>query len=90
MNSTFLPVAEWRDVTPERFRQEILPSGQPALLRGHVSAWPAVGPGRESPLGMANYLRGVDSSLTAARAGDAQLSRAVADGAALRALKRRY
>jgi hypothetical protein len=65
MNSISAPVAEWRDVTPEIFRQEILPSGQPAVLRGHVSAWPAVRPGRESPLAMANYLRGFDSGVEA-------------------------
>ena len=65
MNSTFTSVAEWRDVTPERFRQEILPSGQPALLRGHVAAWPAVHAGRESPAVMARYLQTVDTGVHA-------------------------
>ena len=60
MTSTSLPVAEFRDVTPERFQQEILPSSQPALLRGHVAGWPAVRAGRESPAAMARYLRGFD------------------------------
>ena len=65
MNSTFVPVAEWRDVTPELFKREILPSGQPAVLRGHVSSWPAVRAGRESPAAMAQYLRGVDTGVHA-------------------------
>jgi hypothetical protein len=65
MTSTAASVAEWRDVTPERFREEILPSGQPALLRGHVAAWPAVHAGRESPAAMARYLRAVDSGVHA-------------------------
>jgi hypothetical protein len=65
MNPSSVPVAEWHDVTPERFRQEILPAGKPALLRGHVSAWPAVRVGRESPLAMTNYLRGFDSGVEA-------------------------
>ena len=59
------PVAEWRDVTPEIFRQEILPSAQPALLRGHVADWPAVRVGRESPAAMANYLREFDRGANA-------------------------
>ena len=51
-------VAEWRDVSAERFRQEILPAGQPAILRGLVGEWPAVRAGRASPGAMADYLRG--------------------------------
>src|SRR4051795_2180954 len=65
MTSSAVPVAEFRDVTPERFQQEILPSGQPALLRGHVAAWPAVRAGRESPATMARYLRGFDTGAQA-------------------------
>src|SRR5437868_1837872 len=65
MNSTFVPVAEWRDVTPERFQKEILPSGQPALLRGYVASWPAVRAGRESPAAMVQYLRSVDTGVHA-------------------------
>src|ERR1043165_4706661 len=65
MTSSFLPVAEWRDVTPERFQQEILPAGQPALLRGHVAEWPAVRAGRESPAAMARYLKAADTGVHA-------------------------
>ncbi len=53
-------VREWHDVDAPRFRDEILPSGQPALLRGAARDWPAVRAGRESPAAIARYLRGFD------------------------------
>jgi len=52
-----MKVNEWHDVTAERFTQEILPAGQPALLRGLVRDWPAVQAGRASPAEAADYLR---------------------------------
>jgi hypothetical protein len=52
-----MKIADWHDVTPERFRMEILPSGQPAVLRGLVRHWPAVQAGQVSPAEMSNYLR---------------------------------
>ena len=45
-------------MTAERFTQEIVPAGQPALLRGLVDQWPAVRAGRASPAAMVDYLRG--------------------------------
>ena len=45
-------------MSAEQFRQEILPAGQPALLRGLAGEWPAVRAGRTSPAAMADYLRG--------------------------------
>lgn len=54
-------VRDWRNVDAIQFREEILVSGQPAVLRGAVAHWPAVAAGRESPRAMANYLRGFDS-----------------------------
>jgi hypothetical protein len=65
MNSTSASVAEWHDVTPERFQRDILPSGRPALLRGCVGSWPAVHAGRESPAALAQYLKTFDSGVTA-------------------------
>jgi hypothetical protein len=59
------PIREWRDVGAERFREEILPAGQPAVLRGVVADWPAVRAGRESPAAMANYLRAFDTGASA-------------------------
>jgi hypothetical protein len=59
------PVRELHDVSAAQFRDEILPAGQPMLLRGAVGDWPAVRAGRESPHAMANYLRGLDSGAPA-------------------------
>jgi hypothetical protein len=53
-------VREWRDVSAATFRAQIFPANQPALMRGAVRLWPAVAAGRESPVAMANYLRGYD------------------------------
>jgi hypothetical protein len=52
---------EWRDVTAATFRDQIMPEGQPAVLRGLVRDWPAVRAGIESPLAISNYIRGHDS-----------------------------
>src|SRR5438128_1875594 len=35
-------IAEWTTPTPEQFRTEILPGGQPAVLRGVALDWPLV------------------------------------------------
>jgi hypothetical protein len=51
------PVREWRDVDKPRFRDEIMPLGQPAVLRGAVADWPAVQAESIGP-----YLRGFDLS----------------------------
>jgi hypothetical protein len=56
-----MKVAEWHDVTVERFKEEILPAGEPALLRGLVNEWPSVRAGRTSPAAMASYLRGLST-----------------------------
>jgi hypothetical protein len=56
-----MKVAEWHDVTVERFREEILPAGEPALLRGLVHEWPSVRAGRTSPAAVVNYLRGLST-----------------------------
>jgi hypothetical protein len=52
-----MKITEFHDVTVERFTQEILPAGQPALLRGLVRHWPAVQAGLTSPDAAAGYLR---------------------------------
>jgi hypothetical protein len=49
-------VAQWQGVTPDQFRQEIVPAGVPAILRGLVANWPAVAAARSSPAAIANYL----------------------------------
>ncbi len=52
---------EWRDVSAATFRDEILPSHAPAVLRGAVAHWPIAKFGRESPQALSTYLRGFDS-----------------------------
>jgi hypothetical protein len=55
------PVREWRNVDRARFREEIVPLGQPALLRGLVADWPAVAAGTNAA-SIAAYLRRFDLS----------------------------
>src|SRR5688572_24736556 len=59
------PIRELRGISPRQFRDEILPSLQPVVLRGLVAGWPAVRAGRESPQAIANYLRGFDTGASA-------------------------
>jgi hypothetical protein len=54
------PVREWRDVDQARFRDEIMPLGEPALLRGVVRNWPAAQAGAARSI--AGYLRRFDLS----------------------------
>ena len=55
------PTRAWCDVGPAQFREEIIPAGQPAILRGLVADWPAVKAARASDEVMADYLRGFDA-----------------------------
>ena len=52
---------EFRDVTAETFRTEILPAARPAILRGLVGDWPAVRAGLKSPETLADHVRGFDT-----------------------------
>ncbi len=61
MTTTPTAIAEWHDVTPDRFAAEILPRNEPAVLRGLVAAWPAVAQGRRSPQAFAAYLAAFDN-----------------------------
>ncbi len=47
-------------VDHKTFREEILSSHQPVVMRGLVSAWPAVGAGRESARLLGDYIRRFD------------------------------
>src|SRR5687767_5101562 len=58
-------VREWRDVSVAMFRDEILPGGQAAVLRGAVSHWPATHAGRRSPRDIASYLLAFDTGAPA-------------------------
>jgi hypothetical protein len=52
---------EYRNVDAARFREEILPAGQPAILKALVADWPAVAAGRRSDEAMVAYLGALDS-----------------------------
>jgi hypothetical protein len=54
------PIRDYRDVTPARFRAEIAPRYEPAVLRGQVETWPAVAASRRSTRDLADYLAGFD------------------------------
>src|SRR4051812_2693596 len=61
MSPEFKPVRELRGVSPEQFRDEIVPAQEPVVLRGVVADWPAVRAGRESAHAIASYLRALDN-----------------------------
>lgn len=53
---SFTPVQERRGVDAKVFREEIVPAGQPVILRGLIEDWPAVQQGKASPLATCEYL----------------------------------
>jgi hypothetical protein len=55
------PIREFDTCDVELIRREVLMSGEPAVLRGLVSAWPAVDAARRSPGDLIAYLRQLDS-----------------------------
>jgi hypothetical protein len=55
------PVAEWRDVDARVLREEIFAAYRPAVLRGLVSAWPAVRSALADPAGFGRYLAAFDN-----------------------------
>jgi len=52
---------EWHNVDRTVFRDQIIPSERPAILRGLVKDWPAVSAGRASDEAMADYLLALDA-----------------------------
>jgi hypothetical protein len=54
------PLAEFEGVDAARFAREILPRGEPALVRGVVRDWPAVRAARQSPEAICRYVLGFD------------------------------
>jgi hypothetical protein len=52
------PIAEYSGVNRERFNGEIVPRGEPAVLRGLVAAWPAVAAARRGDDTLSDFLRG--------------------------------
>ena len=56
-------VREWHDVGRDMFHAEIVPTGEPAVLRGLVAHWPAVRAARESREALSRYLESLDSGV---------------------------
>jgi len=56
------PIREFDTCDVELIRREVLTSGEPAVLRGLVRAWPAVAAARRSPEELIAYLRQLDSA----------------------------
>jgi hypothetical protein len=52
------PIAEYPAMDRERFSQEIVPKGEPAVLRGLVAEWPVVQAAKRSDEALADALRG--------------------------------
>jgi hypothetical protein len=55
------PIREFETRDAELIRREVLEGGEPAVLRGLVSDWPAVAAARASPAALLAYLRRLDS-----------------------------
>lgn len=53
-------IVEWQAVDAARFHDEIVPSGQPAILRNLVGGWPGVAAGRCSAAEGCRYLQAID------------------------------
>ena len=55
------PIREFETRDAVLIRREVLEGGEPAVLRGLVSDWPAVAAARSSPSALLAYLRQLDS-----------------------------
>jgi hypothetical protein len=56
-------VREWHGVDRDTFHEEIVPAGEPAVLKGLVAHWPAVRASRESREALSRYLTRLDSGI---------------------------
>jgi hypothetical protein len=52
------PIAEYSAMDRQRFSQEIVPKGEPAVLRGLVAEWPSVQAAKRGDEALAEVLRG--------------------------------
>src|SRR6187551_1003683 len=48
------------DVDLKKFREEVVPSARPVVLKGLLNDWPAVRAAREGPRALADFIRGFD------------------------------
>jgi hypothetical protein len=61
MAQALQPVRELSTLDAAAIKSEVISAGRPAVLRGLVSAWPAVDAGRRSPVALAEYLQRFDN-----------------------------
>ena len=61
MSEPLTPIREFSGLDDEGIRREVFAAARPAVLRGLVSAWPAVAAGRHSPAELVGYLRRFDN-----------------------------
>jgi hypothetical protein len=54
-------ITEYEGVDRERFEREIVPKGEPAVIRGLVADWPAVAAARQGDMAVAEFLRSAAS-----------------------------
>ncbi|QIK78046.1 cupin-like domain-containing protein [Sphingomonas piscis] len=57
----FSPVREWHDIDVAKFRNEIAPLREPAILRGLAASWPAVQAAGQSNEALRDYLLPLDN-----------------------------
>jgi hypothetical protein len=55
------PIAEYSPMERERFEREIVPRGEPAVMRGLVAEWPVVQAAKGGDAALADFLRGAAS-----------------------------
>lgn len=56
MTSTLPEIASYNNINKSKFEAEIVPAGQPAVLRGLVADWPIVAAARKSDQALTAYL----------------------------------
>lgn len=60
-SSSIPPIAECRPVDPDRFREEIVASERPVVMRGLAADWPAVQAALQSDEALVRYLQKFDA-----------------------------
>jgi hypothetical protein len=57
-------IEDWENVDRAVFENEILPANRPAVLRGLLRDWPAVQAAGQSPAGIVDYIKRLDTGAT--------------------------
>src|SRR6266404_3839099 len=55
------PIREFPTLDDDTIRREVIGSERPAVLRGLIDGWPALGVSRRSPAALVDYLRRMDN-----------------------------